>query len=157
MRSRMRWVGWDDGNTWLVQVKEGQWWGGSCTILVISWQGWICERMMAQCQLNISPILALVHTIHPACARLISWWPTSWPLASWRGCWGCGTPGRHAQPGLWKGTNYLLGSRRLMVVGWSRWRRDRWRLNGVPVCMLGGTPGVQTWWSFYSLGVIGSN
>ena len=27
---------------------------------------------MAQCQLNISPILALVHTIHPACARLIS-------------------------------------------------------------------------------------
>ena len=28
--------------------------------------------MMAQCQLNISPILALVHTIHPACARLIS-------------------------------------------------------------------------------------
>ena len=27
---------------------------------------------MAQFQLNISPILALVHFIHPACARLIS-------------------------------------------------------------------------------------
>ena len=35
-------------------------------------EGWICERRMAQFQLNISPILALVHFIHPACARLIS-------------------------------------------------------------------------------------
>ena len=75
---------------------------------------------MAQFQLNISPILALVHFIHPACARLISLVANILATSVREGML---RDTRQAIPArtvkVCKGTNCILGRRRLMVLWWS--------------------------------------